>query len=248
MKLLTEQELLKISRKVTKSKGVYFLIDGNDIVYVGKSNNIVSRIGEHLHEKTKNFNRYYTHPNLNNSTYIMEELYIRLFRPKYNIEYNQNNSVKIINDLTNRMHSILSHKKILRLRAELTKLVYNKKLSLDMMRNVISKYKIKIPLKRKENIIARSKNIKTQIGVYFLISSGKIVYVGQTTNLAYRLGTHLNSNKTFDRYSFININEGELLEVEKRYIKKMKPKYNIIHNNTHWHIKLFHAIMLYQRN
>ena len=38
-------------------------------------------------------------------------------------------------------------------------------------------------------------------GIYFLISEGEVVYVGETDCIARRIGEH-NGNKTFDNFNF----------------------------------------------
>ena len=67
--------------------GVYFLICDDEIVYVGKSVNIKSRLDQHSMDehRNKNFNKYYVvlcDPKEVNS---LEAYYILKFRPKYNI-------------------------------------------------------------------------------------------------------------------------------------------------------------------
>lgn len=68
--------------------------------------------------------------------------------------------------------------------------------------------------------------------VYRLWDNEVLVYVGQTNNLAYRIGQHIKTKKftSFDVYSHIE-NEQIRLNVERRLIEANKPKYNIQHNN-----------------
>ena len=72
---------------------IYFLIDGDDVVYVGKSIDLVSRILKHRSENRKKFTRY---------AYIrcdeidlvdMEAAYIAKFAPKYNKQLSKNSEV-----------------------------------------------------------------------------------------------------------------------------------------------------------
>jgi hypothetical protein len=71
--------------------GVYFLIDCQEIVYVGKSINVKNRLRQHSEsgqygmEYEKNFNRFFF---INCQLEELDELeayYILKFRPKYNI-------------------------------------------------------------------------------------------------------------------------------------------------------------------
>jgi hypothetical protein len=83
------KKAVSVEGKINPS--VYALIDGNEIVYVGKSTNPYSRIGTHLLDKKfdkfailhgedfsiedEEFNKLYQH---------FEELLIMKFKPKYN--------------------------------------------------------------------------------------------------------------------------------------------------------------------
>lgn len=66
--------------------------------------------------------------------------------------------------------------------------------------------------------------------VYRLYDNETLVYVGQTTNLAKRIGQHLKDKvfTSFDIYSHID-NDTVRLNVERRLIQTHKPKYNIQH-------------------
>jgi len=69
--------------------------------------------------------------------------------------------------------------------------------------------------------------------VYRLWDNETLVYVGQTTNLASRIGSH-SSDKVFthfDIYSHIE-NEAVRLNVERNLIESNRPKYNIVHNSA----------------
>jgi hypothetical protein len=61
--------------------------------------------------------------------------------------------------------------------------------------------------------------------IYFLLSHGTVVYVGQTTSLCARIGQH-RRDKLFDRVVFLPTPEGELDQTEHRFIRLLKPKYN----------------------
>lgn len=64
-------------------EGVYFLYDGDDIVYVGESDNLFRRIGQHIAEGTKRFDRFEIYPTRERKR--MEGFLIRALKPKYNV-------------------------------------------------------------------------------------------------------------------------------------------------------------------
>ena len=69
-----------------KETGIYFLLDDDRIVYIGKSTNLRSRFEQHANTKSeKVYNRYFyifcKEENLDKT----EAYYILQFRPKYNI-------------------------------------------------------------------------------------------------------------------------------------------------------------------
>lgn len=63
--------------------------------------------------------------------------------------------------------------------------------------------------------------------VYALWDSNKIVYVGKSTNLHLRIGSHKSSGKVFDGYSYIRVSDRhEMDSVESFLIRTLSPKYN----------------------
>lgn len=60
--------------------GVYFLCQENQVVYVGQSNNPSARIAQH--QADKQFNRVFMIPT--NNLDVVETMYIKKFKPKYN--------------------------------------------------------------------------------------------------------------------------------------------------------------------
>ena len=70
------------------------------------------------------------------------------------------------------------------------------------------------------------------IGVYFLFDCGKLVYVGQSTNVLKRIGDHIKSVKVFDSHAVIECLEETLLDLESAYIMEYKPYYNVMSNNS----------------
>ena|SRR3990167_5482971 len=79
--LLREEEIAKSALPWSKASGVYFLLDCNEVVYVGQSVNVYNRIGRH---EDKQFNRYAFVPCAIDSLDMLESLYIHCLRPRLN--------------------------------------------------------------------------------------------------------------------------------------------------------------------
>lgn len=62
-------------------------------------------------------------------------------------------------------------------------------------------------------------------GVYFLISKGELVYIGQSIDILQRLGGHLTYD-WFDSYSYIECEKADLNLIESIYIHAYRPKGN----------------------
>ncbi len=62
--------------------------------------------------------------------------------------------------------------------------------------------------------------------VYFLLSSGDVVYVGETQSLDARMRAHRKAGKVFDRVLYVQVSTKTALKVEAHFIFKLKPKYN----------------------
>ena len=70
-------------KKVTK--GLYFLYNGDELVYIGKSSNIFSRVGQHIRENIKMFDNWnYKIIENDKERDEMEGYLIEIFKPKYN--------------------------------------------------------------------------------------------------------------------------------------------------------------------
>jgi len=84
------------------------------------------------------------------------------------------------------------------------------------------------------NIVKEKKNIVLTPCIYALIQDDKIVYIGQTYDIMRRLSVHIDSYKVFDSYAIVewvqNKDSKHLSDLEAKYIKELKPKYNTIHN------------------
>jgi excinuclease UvrABC nuclease subunit len=83
-------------------------------------------------------------------------------------------------------------------------------------------------IQSKSKIISKAIPLTKPIkGIYFLIYKGVIVYVGQSSNITFRLSVHVsNRKKEFDSYSYIESNEVNLNNLEANYIYEFAPYYN----------------------
>lgn len=83
--LLDVASIVRKSIRYDQICGIYFLIRGQEIVYIGQSMNVLSRLSQHYAEQTKVFDSFYLlecrEANLNHT----EALYIAKFAPIYNI-------------------------------------------------------------------------------------------------------------------------------------------------------------------
>jgi hypothetical protein len=68
------------------------------------------------------------------------------------------------------------------------------------------------------------------VGIYFLFDGKEIVYIGKTTNLFGRIGSHTTGEYVFDSIRFLPVKEKDLDVMEREYIARFKPKYNKMHN------------------
>ncbi len=89
--------------------------------------------------------------------------------------------------------------------------------------------KIKIPKLLKDIKGVNQFKYKNLDCVYFLMKGKRIVYIGQTTDLPSKIKFHRSDNvKNFDKiFYIIDKDRYYLNSVERQYIQKFKPKYNI---------------------
>ena len=64
-------------------EGIYFLYDKGELVYIGTSDNLYRRIGQHIAEKAKVFDRFELYPTTDRIR--LEGFLIKMFKPKYNV-------------------------------------------------------------------------------------------------------------------------------------------------------------------
>jgi len=100
--LLTADEILKVALPWEQVAGVYFLVKDEEVIYVGQSVNIYSRISEHRH---KQFDKYAFVPCSVDLLNKLESLYIHVLRPKLNgnINAQEKNAPIRFNELLNMM-------------------------------------------------------------------------------------------------------------------------------------------------
>lgn len=80
-----------------------------------------------------------------------------------------------------------------------------------------------------ENILSLAKPFPRHAVVYFLFKEGELVYVGQSTNVHLRIGSHASGayRKDFDAFSIVDVPEGiDPTELELLYIEHFTPIYN----------------------
>lgn len=79
--LLGAEEIARAALPWSKASGVYFLLFGDEVVYVGQAVNVYARIGQH---SGKRFDRYAFVPCDTHNLDALESLYIHLLSPKLN--------------------------------------------------------------------------------------------------------------------------------------------------------------------
>lgn len=80
--ILTAQDIIESSRPFKKICGVYFIISGSQIIYVGQSVDVLSRIGGH--ENHWEFDAYSFVECTQEKLDLIESIYIHLFNPPLN--------------------------------------------------------------------------------------------------------------------------------------------------------------------
>ena len=82
--LLSQEEIVaKCHDLFPENAGIYILLMDEEIVYIGRSINIVARVGAHIRNDLQ-FNKYTIVPMSYADSCKWEEIYINAYRPKYN--------------------------------------------------------------------------------------------------------------------------------------------------------------------
>lgn len=84
---LTPIESLSAVRTPLVKQGVYFLFDQGEVVYVGRSDSIPTRLAQHVSIGAIEFDSWSCVPATGFEQERMEQLYIAVLTPKYNIKH-----------------------------------------------------------------------------------------------------------------------------------------------------------------
>ena len=80
-------------------------------------------------------------------------------------------------------------------------------------------------LRSEVEIVGDAIPIAEQCGIYFLIRKGQVVYVGRSVCVQMRLAQHIREKK-FDAYAWVPCLSVDAEELERRYIRSLKPRLN----------------------
>lgn len=77
-----------------------------------------------------------------------------------------------------------------------------------------------------EQIVRRAKPYAIVCGIYFLVKSGGVVYVGQSVDVHARVASHTDG-KDFDALYVLPCDAEHLNRVEEEYIQRLNPPLNV---------------------
>jgi hypothetical protein len=78
-----------------------------------------------------------------------------------------------------------------------------------------------------EEILSAARPWDAVVGVYFLVAKGELVYVGQSTSVLQRIGTHAQTKtKPFDSWAYVPCAVEDLNTMESLYIHFLRPPMN----------------------
>jgi len=89
-KLLTKDEIISRARQTAHC--VYFLLSGEEIVYVGQSSRLHERLSVHRQRKDMQWNSYFSIECQDVDARSLEAAYIAALSPKYNLQHATNRS------------------------------------------------------------------------------------------------------------------------------------------------------------
>lgn len=69
------------------------------------------------------------------------------------------------------------------------------------------------------------------VGIYFLTYCGRVIYVGQSKNVAQRVQSH-SQRMVFDAYKYKECQVHELDSFEEYFIQKLRPQFNLAKVNS----------------
>jgi len=82
----------------------------------------------------------------------------------------------------------------------------------------------------KEDIVSACKKWTFKGHIYFLIFENEIVYVGKSKRLAHRMEEHVPARHGWAKVFALECEHNEMNDLEKAYIEKFKPRWNVQHN------------------
>lgn len=87
-------KLISEKRPLSFHSFIYALINKDEVVYIGQSDSLQSRIKSHIRDKEKEFDSWaiahkFPHNTTREEREKREARYIKIFKPKYNITHNQ---------------------------------------------------------------------------------------------------------------------------------------------------------------
>lgn len=86
--LIAGEQLADMATPIRQITGIYFLLKGREVVYVGKSTNVMSRIVNHSFLRKGDFDAYCYIEADRSEISELEVRYIRMLRPALNVLYN----------------------------------------------------------------------------------------------------------------------------------------------------------------
>jgi len=93
-RLLSEADIVRKATLTPQVRGVYFLIRGDSVMYVGQSICVASRIAQH--KKNRDFSRHFVIPvDSREERILLEAEYIYVFRPRWNGRYGKNGPMRM---------------------------------------------------------------------------------------------------------------------------------------------------------
>lgn len=91
------------------------------------------------------------------------------------------------------------------------------------------------PNRNLEFEILSKKRVLVEVNyIYALINENKVVYIGSTSDIMSRLGTHIKGEKEFTHYAIVETSPSKeyVLKKEAEYIKELRPLYNSTFKKT----------------
>jgi hypothetical protein len=79
-----------------------------------------------------------------------------------------------------------------------------------------------------DEIVRQATSIAHQCGIYFLVQSGRVMYVGQSIHVARRIAEHASdTSHPFEAFHFVPVARELLDDTEGAYIAALQPPWNL---------------------